>query len=187
MARIAFSGAHGVGKTSVIDLLIKKELIDYRVEQSVTRLVVPTEKANFGTTSESQQAIINVELGLFLNSPSNYIAARHMIDRLAYSKYFEEVNNIGPNAFLRAQECLEIILDCQIFDYVFYIPIEFKLNAEGVAYREGQQNLDYQKKIDEYILKYLNKYNIDYRIITGKTPEERKNKVIKILNNSLID
>jgi thymidylate kinase len=174
--RVAITGAHGVGKTTVLDILQEK-LPSYVVQESATRLAVSTKQANFGTTSQSQQAIINLELGLFLNAPKNYFAPRHMLDRLAYSEYFMETNNIGPDALERAKECLKIVLDRKIFDLVFYIPIEFKLQAEGVQYREGQQDLTYQYKIDEYIKKYLFAYKIPFTTITG-TPEERAKKIL---------
>lgn len=87
-------------------------------------------------------------------------------------------NNIGPNALERAKQCLKLVLEKNIFDFVFYIPIEFKLEAKGVHYRDGQEDLSYQYKVDEYIQKYLREYNIPFRTITGKTPEERAKKVL---------
>lgn len=54
--KVAVTGTHGTGKTTVLDLL-QKALPQYTVQESATRLAVSTKQANFGTTSQSQQAI----------------------------------------------------------------------------------------------------------------------------------
>jgi nicotinamide riboside kinase len=54
------------------------------------------------------------------------------------------------------------------YDLVFYIPIEFPLEKDGVRFEDDE----YQKIIDLQIIKYLKRYKIPYITLTG-TLEER--------------
>jgi len=180
--RIALTGAHGVGKSTILTIL-KEQLPNYNVEtESLTRKAVKdSSKANFGTTNTSQKSIAKIYMEAFLKASKNYITSRHMVDVLAYSVYLGKVNrNISLNTFVNIHLKIDEIIKKKIFDLVVYIPIEFPLKEKG-KFREGQENLHYQKDIDT-ILKYLLwDKQIKYMTLTG-TVEQRVNNLLKVIN-----
>ena len=182
MPRIALTGSHGVGKSTILTIL-KEKLPDYDVEtESLTRKAVKdSSKANFGTTNTSQRRIAKLYMESFLKAPKKYITSRHMVDVLAYSVYLNKINkNISAYTFVDIHHKVNEIIKKKIFDLVVYIPIEFPLKEKG-KFREGQENLHYQKDVD-IILKYLLwDKQIKYITLIG-TVEQRVNNLLKAIN-----
>ena len=101
------------------------------------------------------------------NSMQDFISDRTVIDVLAYANTM-----CRPSMTARLKEMVELHLEKNPYDLVFYIPIEFPLEKDGIRFEDEQ----YQKMIDLQILKYLKRYKIPYITLTG-TVEERLQKI----------
>ena len=179
--KIAFTGSHGVGKTTLMTIIAEK-YPEYEVQlESLTRKTVndPT-KLNLTTPEESEKLISEAYMKYFLeHKDKKFIANRHMIDVLAYSMYLSKKNgNISEEVIFGIEEKIEEIKKLKMFDLVLYVPIEFELPKEeiGSKFREGQEDKNYQRDVDAIIKFLLWGYNIPYVTISG-TKEER---IIKI-------
>jgi len=182
--RIALCGAHGVGKSTILKEL-KEKLPHYAISlESLTRKAVSgADKLNLGTTDESQTILSKAYYHKFLTSPVNYISSRHLVDVLAYTYYIaNKKENIKPETKSMIEGLLENIIVRNIFDVVFYIPVEFEIPKEELnkEFREGQVDLEYQKTIDALILNILNKFKIKYILLTGSV-EQRIKTVLDIV------
>jgi predicted ATPase len=183
MPRIALTGSHGTGKTTLLKIL-KEKYPNYDIQlESLTRKAVSgADKLNFSTVDESEKLIANKYMASFVVAPPNFIASRHMIDVLAYSMYLKKKNdNINENTMLDIEEKIEQIKDKKIFDLVIYIPIEFDQKESG-EYREDQiENPNYQKDVDIIIKFLLWGYDIPY-ITVGGTVEQRVVKIEELID-----
>lgn len=101
------------------------------------------------------------------NSMQDFISDRTVIDVLAYANTM-----CRPSMTARLKEMAEMHLESNPYDLVFYIPIEFPLEKDGIRFEDEQ----YQKMIDLQILKYLKRYKIPYITLTG-TVKERLRKI----------
>jgi nicotinamide riboside kinase len=97
------------------------------------------------------------------NTMQDFISDRTVIDVLAYA-----TTMCRPSMTARLKDMAEMHLKDNPYDLVFYIPIEFPLEKDGVRFEDDS----YQKIIDLQILKYLKRYKIPYITLTG-TLEER--------------
>jgi adenylate kinase len=178
--RIAFTGSHGVGKTTVLTAL-QKELPNYTVQiESLTRKVCSSDKLNFETVDESEQKIVQAYYDLFKKAPKDFVSPRHIIDVMAYSVYLDKKNhNISDNTFEYIEELLLSVIEKKMFDLVVYIPIEFELKEKG-EFRKGQEDLTYQRDVDIIIKFLLWQYDIPYITITGNC-EQRVKQLVKII------
>lgn len=177
--KIAFTGSHGVGKTTLMTIVAKNHP-EYEVQlESLTRKTVnDPSKLNLTTPEESEKLIAEAYMNYFLErKDKNFISSRHMIDVLAYSMYLEKKNgNISDETMEGIEDKIEEIKKLKLFDLVMYVPIEFEQQESG-KFREGQkENPDYQRDIDTIIKFLLWGYNIPYVTISG-TKEER---IVKI-------
>lgn len=179
--RVALTGSHGVGKTTLLKAL-KEKLPGYDIQiESLTRKAVSgADKLNMGTVDESEKLIAEAYMESFLKAPKDFIASRHMIDVLAYSTYLQKKNNnIEDSTMEDIMSKIQEVVDKKIFDLVIYIPIEFELKEKG-EYREGQEDLTYQRDVDTIMKFLLWAYGIPYVTITG-TVEERVTKVLNYI------
>jgi len=180
--RVAVTGSHGVGKTTVLTKLQEK-LPDYTIQiESITRSAVDdSSKVNFGTVDETEVRITDAYRAAFYNAPEKYVVPRHMIDVMAYSIYLNKKNNnISPATFDYIEENIMELKSNGLFDLVLYIPIEFEL-IEGGDFRQGQEDLSYQRDVDIIIKYLLWKYEIPYTTISG-TADERVDKMFSLIN-----
>lgn len=99
---------------------------------------------------------------------SSYAGSRSIYDTWAYSRLL-----VGPwfNYRLMSWAMKHIW-----YDHVFYIPIEFSLEQDGIRYSD----LEFQKLHDRETKLILDFYKIPYHVITG-TIEERLDQIQRIL------
>lgn len=176
--KVCLTGSHGVGKTTLLKGLVKK-LPEYNIQvESLTRKAANNTELNFDTTDLSERKISKLYMDSFLNAPNNFIASRHMIDVLAYSMYLKKKNNNIEDSTLKTIiEMVEQIKKDKIFDLIIYVPITFKLVEKG-EYREGQEDLTYQRDVDTIIKFLLWIHDIPYVTLKADNIENKVNQIV---------
>lgn len=133
--KIAFCGAHGTGKSSLIEHPYMQERFkDHDFIYSISR--------RFDNPDlEVNQRAINLEYIYNHYLSSNFISARSIYDPWAYSRVRFEPS-FDYDLFSWAVSNIK-------YDYLFYLPIEFELVEDGFR----PQDKEYQLQIDQEILK----------------------------------
>lgn len=148
--KIAFCGAHGTGKTTLMELCFNSPFFDdYKRIYSVSRQLPK------GWKDKRHQAYVNSSYLLQHFLYKNFISARSFFDAWAYSRV-----NCGLTFYERR---FKLGLRLIKYDYLYYIPPEIELHNDN--YRPLDKN--YQLAIDREIKYLLNKYDINYYTITG--------------------
>lgn len=163
--RIAITGAMGVGKTTLTNQL--SEALGIKLLPEVARqLIEEGHKLDGEATPELE--LLTAYYQEKLEEGDDWIADRCLIDILAYS------------TLLFTDEKLLNELDYRLYkakyDIILYIPPEFPIEDDGFRSTDS----DFQKKIDQEILKILKEYK--YYTIKG-TREERLLQALEIIKN----
>ncbi len=157
--RIGLTGSHSTGKSSIA------RNFSNHIEE-IARGVI-AEKWHPDTLSKEElddfELVIMKKQIEAENTMQDFISDRTVIDVLAYA-----TTMCRPSMTARLKDMAEMHLKDNPYDLVFYIPIEFPLEKDGVRFEDDS----YQKIIDLQILKYLKRYKIPYITLTG-TLEER--------------
>lgn len=157
--RIGLTASHGCGKSSIA------RNFSNHIEE-IARWVI-AEKWHPDTLSKEElddfELVIMKKQIEAENTMQDFISDRTVIDVLAYA-----TTMCRPSMTARLKDMAEMHLKDNPYDLVFYIPIEFPLEKDGVRFEDDS----YQKIIDLQILKYLKRYKIPYITLTG-TLEER--------------
>lgn len=179
--KIAFTGAHGVGKTTLINS-IKRRLaqeIDIEVTEEVPRIICeivndPEYFRRANNTLPKQLLILLGQVILEYKKRSNtLICDRTIFDHWAYTTFLfkDEIDK----SLSKSIE-LFLIEHMRSYDMIFYLPIEFEVEDDGT--RESDRR--FQADIDSIILNNLERNKLDYKRISGSI-EERAKKVIQII------
>ena len=182
MKKIAFTGAHGVGKTTLTDVLVKQLSMEgLRVAKTleVPRLICdragdPTFFRRGNNTPLRQILILLGQVDIESRSrdlqPDLLICDRTLLDHWAYTKvlFGDELQREG---ILDLYEQL-IAEYCLTYDRIFYLPIEFPPVDDGTR----ESDSDFQHAIDATIVEALRVHELPFMPITG-TVEERLKKV----------
>ena len=175
--KLGIAGSHGVGKTTVMNML-KKDMPTINIVTEAARdCPYPI---NEYTGFKSQEWIFReqVKRELAVSIDDITVSDRTVYDQLAYIKAAAERGN------LTYEECclLEKFISYWGFtyDYIIYIPIEFEMEKDGIR----SEDEEYRIEIDNYVQQMLDEYVCEERrcTITG-TPEERVKKIKEILMN----
>lgn len=154
---IALIGSHGTGKSTLLKAL-KTTLPQFYITDGVSR---PVQEVGTlcGLNRKSKQAVMNhITEWIWNNSidQSNYISTRSIIDAIVYSE--------AQGWFDLADKAREIF---EASDYhkvkYAYIPIEFELEDDGVRFTD----VEFQKDIDQRMLKFIEQYNLDITELRG--------------------
>ncbi len=155
----ALVGAHGVGKTSLLDHI--RPHTSHYITDGFSR---PVKSGMRGMSELVQQQVIN-ELTLW--GWENYIdqdviSSRSLLDAIIYTQYYfpQLTTTYLESKFKRR------------FDEVnfFYIPIEFPLQDDGMRFNNPKD----QEKIDKSLQLFLNKNNISFTTLTGSVEDRAK-------------
>lgn len=177
--KIALTGAHGTGKSTLAKFL-KEEIAKMNKIASVTpevpRMICETvkDKEYFrrGNNSLLKQSLILLgQLVIEEQSRNNVdiqICDRTLFDHWAYSLSLFGTE-IKEGNYTEVYENF-ISQHCKSYDTIFYIPIEFKPLDDGT--REGDEK--FQAEIDSLITGLLKKHNIEYKTITGSVEHRCK-------------
>ncbi len=183
--KIAFTGTHSTGKTTLLNELRKEEKFkDYKFFTNVTRDISAMGlPINENGTFNTQKTIMNqIAVNTLLNK--DFIADRSVIDVLAYSMYHYQ----NDEEFTYENvELLEDIYNKVIneYDYLIYLKPHIKLEDDGAR----SMDLEYQKTIDEnikFLLDKIRKYDRRIKIIeVSGTVEERLNQIIQRISKDI--
>ena len=166
--KIAITGAMGVGKTTLANMLSQEIGIDILPE--VARdMIQEGYTLDSGATEEFERTMLYRQLGLELED--KFIADRGIIDILAYCMILFKDNHSLLN------EINNWLAEAR-YDIVFYLPIEFPIENDGVR----STDIELQKQIDKEIKGILSVGKFKWFEIRGNKLERLK-KVSKHLTS----
>ena len=160
---IAFTGAQGVGKTTLLDVLEKCFSYTQPIEfvRNFTRdLAKAGYVINEGGTSDTQIAIMKKHHDILYGN-KNVVMDRCMLDGIVYTAYLYRHNQVSEDVF---KSCMSIFIKgINNYTKIFYIKPEFPIT--GDAYRSDK--LQYQKDIADIFEEYINTYHLNVTQLTG--------------------
>ena len=172
--KIAITGSHGVGKTTLakllaehLDIYLIKEVAREIMEQwNIEPWQLPPSQAQ-----DYQQAIIDrqIQREEQTSDLESFVIDRTGFDCLGYSKGLDSYQQLADQWLLHNIQ--------HPYDLVIRIPIHIQLDPDG-------RSLDpiYQQYIDNSIIEQLEKHGQPYYTIKGQsTPEQRLEEVLKLL------
>lgn len=179
--RIALSGAHGVGKTTLCDQLTYAfsdafpNATIVRVGNISRDLIAQKKvKPDVNSSLDDYYVYIAEYVKRLLNANGEYILHdRTLIDAMAYICY----NKNYPEHFWEMLVEVTKLYTSQI-DIYFYIPIEFPLVPDGVRRIDEQ----YQRAIDNLIVNSLESLGVPYIELRGDLNHRIESSVACISN-----
>lgn len=174
--RIVFVGSLSTGKTTLAELLARR--LDLPLLPEAAR-----EIAALGFKLD-KDATAETETLIFLKQYNNelayrdFVSDRSLIDVMAYGGW---VLDNQPRRLENAlwEEC-ERLAERQLrtnYSHVFYLPIEFPIVPDDLR----PMDPEFQKDIDERIVKLLETYDVRYQTLTGSV-EERLGQIDSVLS-----
>jgi len=177
--KIAFTGTHSVGKSTLAKAVYDKisnkypNMVFYdNVVRSLMNEVPINEKGN----SYMQMRLLAENIKIM--STTDFIVDRSILDPLAYLSY--QIKNNNPSPLDKEVELINNIMAfdvAKMYDYLFYIPIEFDLIPDGVR----SENEEYRIFIDKELQKKLKQCKCSNLYTITGTVEQRTNKVLEII------
>lgn len=167
MKRVAITGTHGVGKTTLAHSLAdsfkdRTVVVNSRLARTLIKQGYPLGKA---ATTESyiQYIIKQLRAELAANECDLFISDRTLLDPLAYAL----VNQGFPDAAVPESTIALLeaawLLERRQYDLYVFVPIEFDAQADGIR-PEGK---DYRIAVENQILSLLNENNVHYTRVSG--------------------
>lgn len=174
MPRIAISGSHSTGKSTIINAL--KEItsitnrftIKMEVLRDIKRMGI---NINEYGTDETQRLV----MARFLEYSTipNTILDRCTLDGLVYTTYLFEKKQVSKDTLRIAEAIFENVN----YDMYFYIAPEFDIVPDGVR----SENFEFRDRIAELFEEYMAIYKLYPVRLTG-TVEQRVSQFIENLN-----
>ncbi len=175
--KFGISGAHSVGKSTVLKSITDKNLFPNNtiITEIVRTLAAKGIKINKGADHQSQMIILEEHYKNTLRY-DNMITDRCALDAFAYATW-DYLN--GAYTLEQHQEQKKIFLSTVYeYDEIFYIAPEFEIVDDGFRSLDSK----YQKEIHEIFVKLINKYQLNVCYISGSVEnrvEMIKNKIIE--------
>lgn len=173
--RIAITGAHSVGKTTLINQIVEhfsKKNVVFDLIPDASRIAYKLGFAtNEETTIDSEMWIFSKHIEMEMTSGDNYITDKCFVDLLAYAEFIFEKN----------KNFLEILRDiaakrARKYDLILYIPVEIPLENDGVR----SMDPGFRDAVDEKINIILKDFKLESKTIKGNR-DERIEKAIKLI------
>lgn len=174
--KIAFSGTHGVGKTTLLNKLKQyKQFRFYNFVSNVTRdLYVDCENLNISTEPDIFQAFVIHRFVYYHTKYTNLIADRSCLDSYAYARYWYK-KGVLSDATLELNRTLSARY-AHMYDHIFWIPCgEFPPLADGIRSDDEK----FQKDVENELLEAMEEFNIKPHRLTGSV-EQRAQKVLEL-------
>ena len=173
--KIALTGAHGTGKTTLINAATKRLGANHHIEacSEVPRLLIDEARDNTffqrGNNTFIRQTIIMAaqfeeESRLSKNAPDILLCDRTVIDHWAYTEtlFSNECREVEGRLWK-----LLVLRWLETYDLILKLPIEFGIVANGV--REG--DIAFQKEIDAQIDRLYREAGTDVKTISGSVDD----------------
>lgn len=175
--KIFFTGAQGSGKTTLVNEL-KKYLPDYEIIDSLAKDV--SKKGETWTKNNLMKFQISV-LGIYLSkwfSTDNFISSRSISDTYAYLNEdirITDDENIKSfyNKIIGWTEDLKDVFNLNECIHIYVPPVIELKEKEGRSVDK-----EFQKRVDQDILNYLDTYKIRYIKVEKISIEDRVNEII---------
>ncbi len=158
--KIAIAGAHGVGKSSFAKELAKRMNLNY-IPDIVREEAVPKGFViNENTPSEVQLWLVFRQWELEQITPESWVADKSLLDYLVYGKIVLKEKDV--------EELIEKIIKRNIgYDQVFYLPIEFPMESDGIR----SDNEDFRKEVDCLYKETLKELGIKHIPLSGSVEQ----------------
>jgi nicotinamide riboside kinase len=160
MPRIAISGSHSTGKSTVINALRKIPSIEKRftIKTEILRDLKKTGiKINeYGT--DNTQLIVTAKHLEYATIP-NTILDRCLLDSLVYTAYLYEKGQVKKSTMKVAETVFENVR----YDLYFYIAPEFDIVPDGIR----SENTEFRDRIAELFEEYMLSYKLEAIRLTG--------------------
>lgn len=167
--KIAIAGTHGVGKTTFAKDLAKELNFNYILDVVKDEAVKKGFVINENTPPEVQLWLVCRQWELERTTPESWVADKSLLDYLIYGEIVLKDDDFKK--IIR-----EIVKRNAHYDPVFYLPIEFPMELDGI--RSEDEN--FRKEVDRRYKKTLKELGIKYITLSG-LPQERINQALEHL------
>lgn len=166
---VAFTGAHGTGKSTLVDAITKKlqAKLGYREVVSTLSLARMMKASNhaLGTSAYNQlQLEMLCDHQLELYKDKVVVGSRSVVDRICNSY---EAGLLPTDAELTRYYEIRLEEQIAMYDLLIYVPIEFNVVDDGV--RDLSETR--RRNIDERISDLLRQSHISHLKVTGTVDE----------------
>lgn len=164
MPRIAISGSHSTGKSTVMNVLrdIPSLSSRFTFKSEILRDIKKNGiKINEYGTDETQLLVLSKMIE-YATIP-NTILDRCLLDCLSYTAYLYEKGQVRKNTLKIAETLFENIK----YDIYFYIAPEFDIVPDGVR----SENFEFRDRVAEIFEEYIEAYKLEPIRLTGSVTE----------------
>ncbi len=183
---INFTGASGTGKTTLLDAL-REALPEYEFNTEVVRTLLKEQgiKINEMGDEDGQKLIFNTYMDFLLRGKGKtYVSDRCIIDPLAYTMLHVNSHQIDRKLLDDQWNAVKLAVRSHYIDYVFYFPIEFANESDGVR----SDSDEFRNETDAAIRAILSDLKREFpyfRVIEVRgTVEQRKNIILNFIKNN---
>ena len=181
--RIAVSGTHSSGKTSLVHACARTLGREYPgqvdvVEEVARDVIAMGFPLNQDASTDSYLQYVRLQLQRERGARAQHVLSdRSLIDLLAY--IVVNANPSIPPAFVELLR--EVVwLETRYFDLYCYLPIEFPMQADGTRPADVQ----YQRAVDEALRAVLVDYRVPVETVSGAL-DQRCQQVLRFVQERL--
>lgn len=179
--RIVFSGVHGTGKTTLLELLREQTKLSesYEFITGVNRRLQKEQHISITEKSDprSQYTIALTNYEIYVKN-KNFISDRCLLDTVSYTMWAYKQNECDMACLSFVENLLR---QCK-YDIIFYIEPEFQLKDDGVR----PQDIEFRAGVLKCYHYYLNQWSLPIVILSG-TIEQRMKTVKNTIKQKLIE
>lgn len=178
--RVVIVGSFSTGKTTLAEALARKMGLPL-LPETAREVVELGFKLDKDATAETETLIFLKQFNNEL-SAREFVGDRSLIDVMAYAGWvLDNQPRRKENALW--EEC-ELLAERYLrtnYSHVFYLPIEFPIVLDGLR----PDDPEFQKEIDERILRLLSTHGVAYETVTGGV-EERVAQIQERLSDATV-
>lgn len=173
--RIAISGAHGQGKTTIVNSLkTLQKFKDYSFFESPTRALQSSHQINENGTQDTQVSIMFKHYQNVANAGNDAIFDRCALDGIVYTSFFKDKLDSTVYDSLYSLYTYTI----KQYDILFYIWPELALTDDGTR----SQNYFFFEKIKDIFDEIINTCSVKFTTLKGNN-NQRIETILQTLNN----
>ena len=183
--RIAFTGTHGTGKTTLLHDVIEQRSNDdsFGYITEVARGIIERGyPLNAEANTDSYIHYINDQLIAERNIADYklFISDRTLLDPLAYALINRDLPRPYIHDYFIDMMKNVWLLEKERYDLYIHFPVEFPMMFDGVRPADEE----YRISIDRMINRLLNEYYVNFVTISGDM-NERKRRIFKIIESAI--